>query len=80
MEFHVHTDASLLAMGTLLTHNIIRKSDQLVMYVSKLFNDANFFYNTTKKEALVMVFALHKFKHYLLGNKFVFYVGHKDLI
>ncbi len=31
-------------------------------------------YNTTKCEALVMVFTLHKFKHYLLGNKFVFYV------
>ncbi len=27
-----------------------------------------------------MVFALHKFKHYLLGNKFVFYVGHKALV
>jgi hypothetical protein len=40
MEFHVHTYASLLAMGTLLTHNIIGKSDQLVMYVSRLFNDA----------------------------------------
>ncbi len=27
-----------------------------------------------------MVFALHKFKHYLLGNKFVFYVGHMALV
>ncbi len=27
-----------------------------------------------------MVFALHKFKHYLLGNKFVFYVDHKALV
>jgi hypothetical protein len=27
-----------------------------------------------------MVFALHKFRHYLLGNKFVFYVGHKALV
>jgi len=27
-----------------------------------------------------MVFALHKFKHYLLGNKFVFYVDHMALI
>ncbi len=27
-----------------------------------------------------MVFALHKFKYYLLGNKFVFYVNHMALV
>ncbi len=27
-----------------------------------------------------MVFALHKFRHYLLGNKFVFYVYHVTLV
>jgi hypothetical protein len=27
-----------------------------------------------------MVFALHKFKHYLLGNNFVFYVDHRALV
>jgi hypothetical protein len=27
-----------------------------------------------------MVFDLHKFKHYLLGNKFVFYVDHMALV
>jgi len=37
-------------------------------------------YNTIKREASAMVFALHKFKHYLLGNKFVFYVDHMVLV
>jgi len=27
-----------------------------------------------------MVFSLHKFKHYLLGNEFVFYVNHMALV
>jgi hypothetical protein len=27
-----------------------------------------------------MVFSLHKFRHYLLGNKFVFYVNHMALV
>jgi hypothetical protein len=27
-----------------------------------------------------MVFALHKFIHYLLGNKFVYYVNHMALV
>jgi hypothetical protein len=27
-----------------------------------------------------MVFALHKFRHYLLDNKFVFYLHHMPLV
>jgi hypothetical protein len=27
-----------------------------------------------------MVFGLHKFRHYLLGNKFVFYVNYMALV
>jgi hypothetical protein len=27
-----------------------------------------------------MDYALHKFKHFLLGNKFVFYVNHRALV
>jgi hypothetical protein len=44
------------------------------------FNNAKKNYTTTKREALTMVYALHKFKHYLLGNKFVFYVDHMALL
>jgi hypothetical protein len=35
---------------------------------------------TTKRKALAMVYALHKFKHFQLGNKFVFYVDHMTLV
>ncbi len=65
MEFHVHTYASLLAIKTMLSQNLTRKTDQLVMYASRLLNRAKQNYNTIKKEALVMVFSLHKFRHYL---------------
>jgi hypothetical protein len=27
-----------------------------------------------------MVYALHKFRHFLLGNKFIFYVNHMALV
>jgi len=33
-----------------------------------------------EKEALAMVFALHKLFHYVLGNKFIFYVDHMVLL
>jgi hypothetical protein len=35
---------------------------------------------TFEKEALAMVYVLHKFCHYLLGNKFIFYVDHMALL
>jgi branched-subunit amino acid transport protein AzlD len=80
MEFHVHTYASLLDVGVLLAHNIIGKNDQLIVYASRLLNSAEHNYGTTEREALAMVFALHKFKHYMLGNMFVFYVDHMALV
>jgi hypothetical protein len=80
VEFHVHTYASLLTMGAVLSQNLIRKSDQLVVYASRLLNIVEQNYSTTQREDLVMVFALHKFRHYLLGNKFVFYVDHMALV
>ncbi len=80
MEFHVHTSASLLVMGAMLCQHVIGKSDRRIVYASRLLNRVEQNYNTRKREVLVMVFALHKFKHYLLGNKFVFYVGHMALV
>jgi hypothetical protein len=80
MEFHVHTNASLLAMGAMLAQNPTRKYDQPIIYASRLLNKAKHDYTTTNREALVMVYAMHKFRHFLLGNKFVFYVDHMVLI
>jgi hypothetical protein len=37
-------------------------------------------YTTIEREALAMVYAFHKFKHYLLGNQFVFYVDQMALV
>jgi hypothetical protein len=76
VEFHVHTHASLLVVGAMLSQNLIGKNDQPMVYVFRLLNKAEHNYSTTKRKALVMVFSLHKFRHYLLGNKFVFYVDH----
>jgi hypothetical protein len=40
VEFHVHTNASLLAMGAMLFQNVIGKSDQPIVYASRLMNRA----------------------------------------
>ncbi len=69
MEFHVHIDASLLTVGAMLSQNLIGKSDQPIVYAYKLLNRVEHNYSTIEREVLTMVFALHKFRHYLLGNK-----------
>jgi len=45
-----------------------------------LLNNIEQNYMITKKEAFAMVYVLHKFRHYLLGNKFIFYVDHMALL
>jgi hypothetical protein len=49
VEFHVQTNASLLVVGAMLSHNIIRKSDQPVVYASRHLNKVDYNNNTTKK-------------------------------
>jgi hypothetical protein len=81
VEFRVHTYASLLIVGAKLFQNLVGKNDdQVVVYASRLLNKVKYNYNTIEKEALAMVFSLHKFKHYFLGNKFVFYVDHMTFV
>jgi hypothetical protein len=55
VEFHVHINASLLTMGVMLSQNVVRKNDQLVVYASRLLNKVKQNYDTTKKKALAMV-------------------------
>jgi len=80
VEFHVHIDASLLIVGAMLSQNVIGKSDQPIVYASRLLNKGKQNYSTIEKKVLAMAFSLHEFRHYLLGNKFVFYVDHMALV
>jgi hypothetical protein len=80
LEFHVHTYASRLAIGAILAQNPIGKFDEPVMYASILLKLTEWNYTITQREALTMVYALHKFKHYLPSNWFVFYVDHMALV
>ncbi len=76
----MHTNASLLAVGAMLARNPIGKYDHLIIYASRLLNKTKQKYITIEREALAMVYAWHKFKHFLVGNKFVFYVNHMALV
>ncbi|KAM2846500.1 hypothetical protein COP1_000026 [Malus domestica] len=71
-------DASDYALGAVLGQ---RKDKQphVIYYASRTLNDAQLNYSTTEKELLVVVFALDKFRSYLLGTKVIIYTDHAAL-
>ncbi len=79
MEFHVHTNASLLAMGVMLFQNVTRKSDQLIVYASRLLNKAKQNYSTIER-GFNNGFCFAQVQTLFVGCKFVFYVDHMALV
>jgi hypothetical protein len=57
----------------------IDKLPHVIYYASKTLNDAQLNYSTTEKELLAVVFALDKFRSYLLGSKVIIYSDHAAL-
>ncbi|XP_074377307.1 uncharacterized protein LOC141718828 [Apium graveolens] len=51
----------------------------VIYYASKTLNDAQHNYSTSEKELLVVVFALEKFRSYLIGSKIIVYTDHSAL-
>jgi hypothetical protein len=51
-----------------------------IYYVSRFMIGFENNYSSTNKEAFAMIYAIQKFRHYLLGNTFTFLVDHQTLI
>jgi hypothetical protein len=51
----------------------------VIYYTSRTLNDAQLNYSTTEKELLAVVFALDKFRSYLLGSKIIIFSDHATL-
>jgi hypothetical protein len=79
LPFHVYVDASNIALGCVLSQKDTKNLDHPIYFASRQLIAAEKNYTTTEREALAMIFAIQKFRHYLLGYPFVFYVDHDAL-
>jgi hypothetical protein len=77
--FHVHVDASAIAVGIVPVQPGEGNIDHPISFSSGKFFQAEKNYTTTEHEGLVMVYAMQKFPHYLLGNAFKFFTDHLAL-
>ncbi|CAM8999221.1 unnamed protein product [Rhodiola kirilowii] len=73
--FEIMCDASDYAVGAVLGQRI-DKRDVVIYYASRTLDAAQSNYSTTEKELLAVVFALEKFRSYLLGTKVVVLSDH----
>ena len=71
-------DASDYTVGAVLGQRV-DKHPYVIYYASKTLNDAQMNYSTTEKELLAVVFALEKFRSYILGSKIVIFSDHSAL-
>ena len=78
LPFEIMCDASNYAVGAVLGQRI-GKSAHAIYYASRTLDNAQRNYSTTEKELFAVVFALEKFRSYLLGTKVIIYSDHAAL-
>eukprot|EP00261_Vitis_vinifera_P031347 XP_019072590.1 PREDICTED: uncharacterized protein LOC109121780 [Vitis vinifera] len=78
LPFEVMCDSSDYAIGAVLGQREDGKP-YVIYYASKSLNDAQRNYTTTEKELLAVVYALDKFRAYLIGSSIVVFTDHSAL-
>jgi hypothetical protein len=68
--FHVHVYASTIALGAILAQPVAGYLDHSIAFSSRKLSYSEQNYNMTEREGLAMVYALQKYRHYLLGKQF----------
>nr|KYP42550.1 Retrovirus-related Pol polyprotein from transposon 17.6 [Cajanus cajan] len=74
-DFELMCDASDYAVGVVLGQRK-NKIFHVIHYASKVLNETQMNYATTEKELLAIVYALEKFRSYLIGSKITVFTDH----
>ena len=78
LPFEIMCDASDYVVGTVLGQPI-EKKPTIIWYARKTLAEAQMNCMMTKKEVLVVVYALEKFRPYILRNKIIIHINHAAL-
>ena len=78
-EFHVTLDASDWCLGAILWQYDDSNRESPVYYASRQMNPVEKKYTVMEHEALAVIYACKKFRHYLLGYPIVFHTDHDSL-
>ena len=78
-EFHVHVDASSVALGVALAQPGEGEVDHPIVFASQKLSSTERNYTTTKREGIAMVYCMQKYIHYLIGLHFKLYIDHSVL-
>ncbi|CAN6692802.1 unnamed protein product [Malus baccata var. baccata] len=78
LPFELMCDASDYVVGAVLGQRV-NKVPHVICYASRTLNDAQLNYTTTENELLAVVFALEKFRSYLIGTKVIVFSDHAAL-
>jgi hypothetical protein len=78
LPFEIMCDASDYVVGAALSQTKDKKH-HAIAYASKTLTGAQLNYAATEKELLAVVFAIDKFRSYLVGAKVIIYTDHAAL-
>jgi hypothetical protein len=73
LPFQIMCDASYFAVGAVLEQRRDKKM-HVIYYTSRTLDEAQVNYATTEKKLLAIVYAIDKFRSYLVGSKIIVYI------
>ncbi|GBN51803.1 hypothetical protein AVEN_228267-1 [Araneus ventricosus] len=73
------SDASDAGMGIVMSQRVEKNVENLVLYLSKKFSDAQRKYGKTEKECAAIIYAIEKLNYYLDSQNFTIDTDHDPL-
>lgn len=78
LPFHIHTNAFDYAIGAILGKKV-DNLENAIYFISKNMQGPELDYTATEKEMLAVIYALNKFRHYIIGYKIYVHTDHTTI-